>query len=250
MSDQEKLQEYLRENAPKAAKKKVTPPPPTPKKVQLKTPLSWYTRKIVGDIIGFTVIITVVGYLLYLYLDVNMEWGSDAATRVGLLFWATLMAINVGFNIYRLNRYKAWISGAYYKLTGWDDFFRKRSELYWSARRYTNIKIIIKLTPEAGDIHLGAVKAFTKSIIEKWNKRYQEIDWEPGYGKPKDLVSNGTTISGDISLAEVMYLVKILVPRFLPLAKLLGNKLGEVVIESNDKEELIKTKKEPREMRR
>lgn len=248
MSDQEKLQNYIRENTPKQARKKPVPPPPTPKKVQQKTPLSWYTRKIVGDILGFTFIATVLSFLLYLYLDSNMAWESGPATGAGASFWAALMAVNVGFNLYRLNRYKVWIANGYYKLKGWDDFFRKRSQQYWYQRRYTNIKIVIKLAPDAGDVHLGAVKAFTKSVIQRWDKRYEGIEWEPGYGKPKDLVSNGTTISGDISLAEVMHLVKILVPRFLPLAKLLGDKLNEVVIESNDKEELIKTTKNKREI--
>jgi hypothetical protein len=243
MNDQEKLQEYMRENTPKAATKKSTPPPPTPKKVRERTASSWYTRKIIGDIIGFTVVATMIAGLLYMYLDSNMEWAEERAGLVAGTLWAVLMTLNVGANLYRLNRYNAWIRGEYYKLTGWDSFFSKRSELYWVQRRYTAVKIVIKLTPDATDIHTGAVKAFTKMIVEKWDKRYEGIDWEPGYGKPKDLVSNGTTISGDISLAEVMQLVKILVGRFLPLAKLLGNKLSEVVIESNDKEELIKTKK-------
>lgn len=249
MSDQEKLQEYMRENAPKPSKKKPAPPPPTPKKVQQKTASSWYTRKIIGDIMGFSFIFVVISYLLYLYLDSNLAWDEEPAATVAGSVWVSLMALMVGWNLYRLNRYKSWIRGEFYKLTGWDDFFRKRSELYWVQRRYTNMKIIIKLTPDATDLHIGAVKAFTKKTIEKWDKRYEGIDWEPGYGKPKDLVSSGTAIHGDISLAEVMVLVKILVIQFRPLAQLLGNKLAEVTIESNDKEELIKTKKVSRQDR-
>lgn len=243
MSDTDKLQEYIRDNTPKKTKTKSTPPPPIPKKDQPRTALSWYTRKIVGDIIGFTFIATVLGFLSYLYLNSNMGWEEEPATQVALIIWFSLMALNVGAQLYRLSRYRTWVRGGYYKLRGWDDFFRKRSELYWVQRRYTNIKVIIKLTPDATPIHLDAAKAFVKQRIVKWKKRYEGIEWEPGYGKPKDLVGNGTTIQGDISLAEVMELVKILVGRFLPLSKLLGDKLAEVVIESNEAEDLIKTKK-------
>lgn len=250
MNDQEKLQEYVRDNTPKERRKKADPLPPPPKKVQNKTALSWYTRKIIGDIIGFTVISSVVSYMTYLYLESNVAWEVEAATSVALTVWAVIMALNVGWNLFRLNRYRSWVRGEYYKLTGWDEFFSKRSELYWSARRYTHVKILIKLAPDATDLHVNAAKAFAKKTVEWWDKRYEGIDWEPGYGKPKDLTSMGTTIQGEISLAEVMLLVKILARRFMPLAKLLGNKLSEVVIESNDKEELIKVKKESRSDRK
>ncbi|HMJ71381.1 MAG TPA: hypothetical protein VK508_20935 [Cyclobacteriaceae bacterium] len=65
MSDQEKLKEYMRENAPKAKEKKPAPPPPTPKKVQLKTPLSWYTREIMGEIIANFVFGSMLSLLVY-----------------------------------------------------------------------------------------------------------------------------------------------------------------------------------------
>lgn len=247
MNDQEKLQEYIRDNTPKDTKKKPAPPPPTPKKAKNRTPLSWYSRKIVGDIIGFTVIATVVSWLVYLYLHSNMSWEEEPAGDAMRIVWVSIMVVNISWNIYRLNRYKAWVRGEYYKITGWDDFFRRRSELYWVQRRYTNVKIVIKLAPEASELHVSAAKAFTKKTVEKWDKRYEGIEWEPGYGKPKDLVSNGTTIYGEISLAEVMELVNILLPRFMPLAKLLGDKLSEVVVESGDKEELIKTKKDSKD---
>jgi len=153
------------------------------------------------------------------------------------------MVTNLGVNLYRLARYKIWIRGGFYKVNGWDDFFRKRSEMYWSKRFYTNVRIIVKLTPDATDLHLDAVKVFTKKAVKKWDKRYEGIEWEPGFGQPKDFVSNGTAIFGDISRAEIRHLVKILIGGFLPLSKILGNKLSEVMIESNTKEDHIKTRK-------
>ena len=243
MSDSEKLEEYISRNAPKSTEKKLVPPPPTPKKKQLKTPLSWYRSKVIGDIVGFTVISSVVSGITAAFLFNNSYLDPQILTLISWAVWVVLMSLNVSINLYRLQRYTRWIKGELYKINGWDDFFRIRSESFWTKRNYTQLKIIIKLTPEATDLHLNAVKTFTKKTVEKWDKRYEGIEWEPGMGTPKDLVSNGTSLQGEFSRAELMQLVKILITRFLPLARLLGNKLWHVTIESNTKENHIPARK-------
>jgi hypothetical protein len=246
MNDNEKLKEYMQENALKEKKRAPSPPPPTPEKTREKTARSWHTRRIVGEILGntfFTILAALVVYgIAYMIVDVN-HGGDEALVRqIAYGFFAVLFLANIGTNIYKVYQYRGLIDGKHFKIKGWDDFFSKRSWKFWTQRYYTTIKIIIKLAPGTSDLQLESVRLFTKKTIEKWDKHYEGIDWEPGHGQPKDLTAKGTTLTGEFSSAELMRLVKIL-NGFAPLAKLLGKYLEEVVIESNDKEHLIKTKK-------
>lgn len=246
MSDDEKLKEYIRENTPTQRTEIHTPPPPqTPRKPHTKSPLSWYVVRVIIDFIFKTFYGMMIGLMAYTVIY-TVDQGIAGPAGIGVM--VLLFVANIVWTMYRYGRYTSWLRGVYYKHSGWDEFFAKRSELFWKERRYTNVKVTIKLNPGAGDLHRNAVQAFTKKIVQEWDKRYEGIDWEIGYGKPKDFTASGNSFQGEISYVEISYLLKILIPKFMPLAKLLGDKLAEVTITSDTSEHRVEAKKVKREI--
>ena len=237
MTDEERLQEYLRQNTPKA--KKVEAPVPkvsTPvRSKSKKTPTEWYYGRVIPEfvtIMGFATFFPaiILGWL-------NSEWRleKELAWTLGIAISGAALVVMSFVTINRLIRYSRWRQNRYYKVTGWEEFFVNRTADFWKQRNYTNIRITINLAPGASDLHREVVKTFTASIIRKWNKQYQDKDLEWIGSVPKDLNTDGRAIYGDISQREMPWVIKIFV-KFIPLSRLLKDHLVEVVISSNAKE--------------
>jgi hypothetical protein len=237
MTDEEKLRDYLRQNAPKPEGDAPKPEAPAQgKSLAKETHTSWYKGQVWGVFRWVSIFITFFVGVIFAYL--NSEWGleTERAVTIGGSLWATGIFIISAITIYRLSRYSKWVNSGYYKLMGWDEFFTKRTSDFWNQRNYTNVRISFNLAPEASELHRQVLKTFTNMMVEKWGKRYQHKDYEWIGGAPKDLGTNGTSLYGEFSQGELMKIVKILVPQFVPVAKMLGTNLHDVVIKCDNKE--------------
>lgn len=247
MSDDEKLREYLRKNAEKEALEPETPKEEPPAGKSMKSPLEWYNSDKIKGIFVITGFLTFFPFCILAW--VNSEWGVDMNTciLVGAVIWGTGMAINVGVNGYRMSRYGKWVRGEYYKLVGWNEFFANRSKKYWGRTLlYTNARITFNLTPNATDVQREAIKVFTANLVKDWNKDHDEMDWEPGKGSPKTFSTDGKAIAGDVSERNLRMIITALVPKFIPLAKLIGPNLANVTItgKGDEREYFVKEDKE------
>jgi hypothetical protein len=245
MTDEEKLKDYLKRNAPKNHKPvaEATPIPKADAPPRSRSPIAFYRRKVIGEIVACTFVIFLVSFLAFGYLISKTSLDDTTAFAWVLSIAASLMLPVIAISLYYWSRYLNWINNKYYVLNGWNNFFEIRSASFWKKRMYTNVRISFKLKSSATDLHRDALLTFIKKVIKKWNKRYTQIDWEPGYGTPKDLVSDGMSFHGDISQAELTSVVKMLTSEFIPVATLLGSHLEEVLIKSQAAESERKTKK-------
>lgn len=238
MSEEERLQEYMRRNAVEEERQEPpAPPAPTvnPSSTR-KTAWSWY----------FTHATTVFGYTSFFisffvpmaFLYANSQQGMDAsrAMLIGGSVWGTLMLVNTGYYALRLTRFNSWINNRYYKLVGWDDFFAKRTAAYWKENISAPVKMSFNLTDDASDVHRQALAVFTKKMVKNWGKKYQDKDMDWIGKPPADLQTDGQRIYGDLRSGDLRQVVKICAVQFLPLAKLLGNKLKNVTISTSNKE--------------
>lgn len=245
MTDEEKLQEYLRDNAPKSRKKEEDPQPEVVKPVipkSKKKPIAWYRGRVAGDFFGVMLFATFFPAVALGVMENNGTLTFEEAWAYGFLVIGSAVAFMIFLSIYKMNRYTSWLNNKYYKISGWNEFFEKRTDEFWSQRNYTTIRISFNLTENATDLHREALKAFTAKIIRKWNKQYQDKDLEWIGSIPKDLQSNGSAIYGDISQRELMWMLKIMNPRFIPLSKLLRHHLQDVVLKSDSKERQFEMK--------
>ncbi len=250
MTDDEQLRDYIKQNAPKKAKSKPKEPKAAmPEKVRpINTPLSYYKRLIIYDFIGFSVVIVLISLVAFFLLNANSDWTNDTALLLTISFGIALYAIVTVVLVKRWQAYFEWINNKYYELKGWNEFFATRSTDFWSSRLYTPISVNFHLANDSPEVHREAIKVYIKKFGQKWGKWYEEIDWEPGVGKPKDMVTNTTSFHLDISKVEIPRLIAILTRKFNPLAKLLGSHLNRVEISYEDKESVYKLKKESRDV--
>ena len=238
MSDEEKLKAYLRQNAQKP--KPVEEPEPevtAPIKYKGKeTPGSWYSSRLWPTFRWTSIFGTFFTGVLFLAINDRGGLDRESAFTIGGSIWVIFMAVNIAITVRRLTRYSKWIKGGYYKLIGWNEFFAKRTKDFWEERNYTYVQITFNLTPDATDLHRQVRKAFLNKMVEKWNKGYQDKDLEWTGKAPKDFQANGEALYGDVSQRELLTIVKMLAPRFIPVSKMLGTKLQDVVIKSDSKE--------------
>lgn len=243
MADAEKLRECVERNS---SREKSDDRAQVPKREAPQRPRSaveYYTRWIVLDVLGFVLVILFLSFLAFMYLNYGLRWGEQEAANA-VVSVGSILIVSIGFIfLFRLYRYRTWMNSGYYKLAGWTEFFEKRSGLFWKKRMYTPIRITFILKEGADELCKKAIQTFTSTQIQKWKYRYQGIDWEAGWGQPKDMISDGASISGEISRVELRWVISVLSSAFVPVARMLGNDLLEVVIKSDAAEVERKTKK-------
>jgi hypothetical protein len=246
MTDEEKLKEYLQDNTPKRKKLAVSKPfePDAVKIKPNKTATAWYRGNVISDVLGVMLFATFFPAVALGIMENNGVLNVDEAWTLGIIIIGSIFVFTVGLSVYKYMRYTAWMNNKYYKVSGWKEFFEKRTPDFWDERNYTNVRINFNLSPAATDLHREALKAFTAKIIHKWDKEYQDKDLEWIGSIPKDLQSNGTSIYGDISKRELLWFLKIMVPKFMPLSRLLKDNLKEVTISSGSKESTHEMKEE------
>jgi hypothetical protein len=243
MTDEEKLRQYLRQNT--LEEKKVESPQkeePAPVFSKSKTtPTEWYSDKL-WSLFRFVMMFGL--FLPALVLAVMTQDSGlevESAVVIGLLIAAGEAIVMGSLLLYRYLRYKRWMNGKYYRVTGWQQFFANRTKKFWEQRNYTTVRVDFHLAANASDLHRQVLKTFTAKAVSKWKKDYEEMKF---IGKaPKELQSSGGSIYGEISQRELIRFMRILNPKFIPVSKLLGEYLQDVVIKSDSIEKTFEIRK-------
>lgn len=238
MTEEERLQEYLKQNAPTEERKKPSSQPrfkKIPLNPKAETPLRWYITDSIFYFIKAIFAAAGVTFVTMLVFDSFIYKVPDDQFIYTLYFALAILLLFTINRLIRLGYYIRWINGGLYPLQGWDEFMAKRTDKFWGGA-FTNIRITVKLTHDATNLHREATSTFLEKWVANWENRYKKMEWESGSGKPNDFRTDGKSIYGDISERGLHRIVSRMVFHMPRLASLLGKHLDRIVIESGSKE--------------
>lgn len=247
-TDEEKMQEYLRSSRQRDAKKKSTTKKSSPKneddddEPSVMTPTSYYVRHVIFFLIRAAMVCFAIMALVSIAYSAMFDTRDDSKVVYLLYVAIALYAVPVLWKVFDAIRYSQWVKGGLYPFKGWTEFLALRSEDFSKGNRYTRIRIVVRLTPDATQTHQQVTAAFMKDFVEsKFGIRYSKMEWEPGSSVPKDFTADKNSLSGDISMRSLRLLVKKMSYDMTRLSSMLGNALQLVEMESDSIERKCET---------